>query len=75
MRVDETTYEPVRDYSKTRNGKPMDKDHTIAWTNEPSSGGRFFYTEFGHDVRSLNTRFARQHMLEGIRWAANASKN
>lgn len=75
MRVDETTYEPVRDYFKTRNGKPMGKDHPIAWTNEPASGGRFFYTEFGHDVRSLNTRFARQHILEGIRWAANASKN
>jgi len=26
-------------------------------------------------VRSLNTRFARQHILEGIRWAANAAKN
>ncbi|HLQ45838.1 MAG TPA: ThuA domain-containing protein, partial [Planctomycetaceae bacterium] len=75
MRVDETTYEPVRDYFKTRNGKPMGKDHPIAWTNEPESGGRFFYTEFGHDVRSLNTRFARQHILEGIRWAANAAKN
>src|SRR5438093_6029280 len=75
MRVDETTYEPVRDYFKTRNGKPMGKDHPIAWTNEPASGGRFFYTEFAHDVRSLNTRFARQHILEGIRWAANAAKN
>lgn len=46
--------------------KPMGKDHSIAWTNEPASGGRFFDTEFGPDVRSLNTRFARQHILEGI---------
>ena len=71
MRVDETTYDPVRDYFKTRNGKAMGKDHPIAWTNEPDSGGRFFYTEFGHDLRSLSTPFARQLILKGIRWAAN----
>jgi uncharacterized protein len=71
MRVDETTYEPVRDYFKTRNGKPMGQDHPIAWTNEPKSGGRFFYTEFGHDLRSLKTPFVRQHILEGITWVAN----
>ena len=70
MRVDETTYEPVRDYFKTRGGKPMGADHPIAWTHEPETGGRFFYTEFGHDLRALNTPFARQHILGGIRWAA-----
>jgi uncharacterized protein len=69
MRVDETTYEPVREYFRTRDGKPMGKDHPIAWTHEPSSGGRFFYTELGHDLRSLSTPFARQHILEAIRWA------
>lgn len=71
LRVDETTYEPVRDFFKTRGGKPMGADHPIAWTHEPKSGGRFFYTEFGHDLRSLNTAFARQHVLEGIKWAAD----
>jgi len=35
-----------------------------------NDGGRFFYTELGHDVRSLNTPFGRQHITEGIRWAA-----
>lgn len=70
MRVDETTYEPVRDYFKTRGGKPMGADHPIAWMHEPETGGRFFYTEFGHDLRALTTPFARQHLLEGIRWAA-----
>jgi type 1 glutamine amidotransferase len=60
----------VRDYFKTRNGKPMGADHPIAWTHEPATGGRFFYTEFGHDLRSLSTPFARQHILEGIKWAA-----
>ena len=70
MRVDETTYTPVRDYFKTRNGKPMGADHPIAWTHEPATGGRFFYTEFGHDLRSLSTPFARQHILAAIKWAA-----
>jgi hypothetical protein len=70
MRVDETTYEPVRAFFKTRGGRPMGADHPIAWTHEPETGGRFFYTELGHDLRALNTPFARQHILEGIRWAA-----
>ena len=74
LRVDESTYTPVRDYFKTRGGKPMGADHPIAWTHEPATGGRFFYTEFGHDVRSLSTPFVRQHVLEGIRWAAKAKK-
>jgi len=69
LRVDESTYTPVREFFQSRGGKPMG-DHPIAWTNEPSSGGRFFYTEFGHDMRSLSTPFVHQHILEGIRWAA-----
>ena len=73
MRVDETTYEPVRDYFKTRGGVPMGKDHPIAWTHEPETGGRFFYTEFGHDLRSLDTPFARRHIVEGIKWASGAA--
>ena len=74
MRVDESTYEPVQEWFRQRNGKPMGKDHPIAWTHEPKNGGRFFYTEFGHDLRSLNTPFARRHLLEGIRWAGRSSK-
>jgi hypothetical protein len=42
-------------------------------THEPATGGRFFYTEFGHDLRSLSTPFARQHILEGIKWAAEVT--
>ena len=38
--------------------------------HEPATGGRFFYTEFGHDLRSLSTPFVRQHILEAIKWAA-----
>lgn len=74
LRVDESTYTPVRHYFKTRGGKPMGADHPIAWTHEPAAGGRFFYTEFGHDLRSLSTPFIRNHILEGIRWAASAGK-
>ena len=70
LRVDESTYEPVRDYFKTRGGKPMGDDHPIAWTRV-WNGGRFFYTELGHDIRALDTDFGRQHIIEGIKWAAD----
>jgi type 1 glutamine amidotransferase len=69
FRVDEATYEPVRDYFKTRGGKAMGKDHPAAWLRE-HDGGRFFYTELGHDLRSLDTKFGRKHVTEGVRWAA-----
>jgi uncharacterized protein len=71
LRVEESTYEPVRDYFKTRGGKPMGADHPIAWTRE-WQGSRFFYTELGHDLRSVETPFGRQHVWEGIRWAAGS---
>lgn len=69
LRVNESTFEPVRDYFKTRGGKAMGKDHPIAWLHE-NDGGKFFYTELGHDVRSLETKFGRQHIVEAIKWAA-----
>lgn len=71
LRVDETSYDPVRDYFKTRGGKAMGKDHPIAWLRN-HDGGRLFYTELGHDVRSLDTKFGRQHIVEGVRWAIGA---
>jgi type 1 glutamine amidotransferase len=71
FRVDEATYQPVRAYFKTRGGKPMGKDHPAAWLRE-HDGGRFFYTELGHDVRSLDTNFGRKHVTEGVRWAAGS---
>lgn len=69
LRVDESTYEAVRPYFQTRDGKAMGDDHPIAWTRE-WEGGKFFYTELGHDLRSLNTAFGKQHVFEGIKWAA-----
>ena len=68
LRVDESTYDPVRKFFQDRGGKATRKDHPIAWTN--TLNGRFFYTELGHDVRSLETPFGRQHIIEAIRWAA-----
>lgn len=69
LRVDETSFEPVRDYFKQRGGKAMGTDHPISWINTLNDG-RFFYTDFGHDVRSLETPFGRTHILEAIKWAA-----
>ncbi|MGH7956651.1 MAG: ThuA domain-containing protein, partial [Opitutaceae bacterium] len=65
LRVDEKSYVPVRPHFVSRGGNPMGADHPVAWTRE-WGGGRFFYTEFGHGVNSLETAFARQHILEGI---------
>mgnify|MGYP001289479468 FL=1 len=73
LRVDESTYEPVREFFQDRGGRAMGKDHPIAWTNTLNNG-RFFYTELGHDVRSLETPFGKQHIIEAIRWAAKSSK-
>ena len=69
LRVDESSYQPVREYFIKRGGRAMGKDHPIAWLHQ-NGGGRFFYTELGHDVRSLDTPFGRQHITEAIRWAA-----
>ena len=69
LRVDESSYEPVRALFQDRGGKAMGKDHPISWLHT-NGGGRFFYTELGHDIRSLSTAFARQHIVEAIRWAA-----
>jgi hypothetical protein len=71
MRLDESTYTPVRPYFKERGGKPMGKDHPAAWVHEAGAeGGRFFYTELGHDLRSLDTPFGRRHVAAAVRWAS-----
>jgi len=72
LRVDESTYDPVRPYFQERGGKAMGSDHPIAWTRV-SGGGRFFYTELGHDLRSMNTPFGKQHLLGGMRWVVGDS--
>ena len=69
LRVNEKTYEPVRDHFKTRGGRAMGEDHPIAWLHE-NGGGRFFYTELGHDVRSWRHRLVASilsRQLNGLR--------
>lgn len=68
LRLDESTYEPVREYFQTRGGKPMGDDHPMTWIRE-WNGGRYFFTEIGHDVRSLDTPFGRQMIREALKWA------
>lgn len=69
LRLDESSFEPVRQKFIEMNVPPMGADHPAAWTRE-TQGGRFFYTAIGHDARVLNTPFGRHHMLEALRWAA-----
>jgi type 1 glutamine amidotransferase len=69
MRLDESTFEPVREKFQQMGVQPMGKDHPAAWTRE-TQGGRFFYTAIGHDSRVLNSEFGRHHMLAALRWAA-----
>ncbi len=72
MRLDESTFDPVREKFKEMHVSPMGADHPAAWTREVE-GGRFFYTAIGHDVRVLNSEFGRKHVLEALRWAAGAT--
>jgi type 1 glutamine amidotransferase len=69
MRLDESTFEPVREKFQAMGVKRMGNDHPAAWTRE-TQGGRFFYTAIGHDSRVLNSEFGRHHMLAALRWAA-----
>lgn len=39
MRVDESTFEPVREKFQQMNVQPMGADHPAAWTREVDGGG------------------------------------
>jgi type 1 glutamine amidotransferase len=53
----------------------MGIDHPVSWIRE-FEGGRFFYTELGHEVKSLDTKFGHQHLIEGLHWIIKSnSKN
>ena len=69
LRLDESSFEAVREKFQLMNVPPMGADHPAAWIRE-TEGGRFFYTAIGHDPRVLNTEFGRRHLLEALRWAA-----
>lgn len=70
LTLDESTIDTtVKPYFRDKGGRPMGKDHPIAWTRE-FEGGRVFYTNFGHDLRALQADELRAHLLGGLRWAA-----
>lgn len=68
LTLDESSYDPVRPAFKARGGKPMGRDHPMAWTRV-YEGGRFAYTMLGHDTRSLDTDFGRAHVVRLLQWA------
>ena len=69
LRLDEKSFDPVREHPLYRDKKPMGEDHPICWRRKMAKG-RFFFTWLGHDVRSIDTDFARAHFVAGIKWTA-----
>lgn len=61
MTVDESSYEP--------GPGAMGTDHPIAWYHE-LEGGRSWYTALGHRPELYRDERFLQHLLGGIRWAA-----
>ena len=73
LRLDESTFEPVREAFKTSAASRWVRI-IHDWTRE-FDGGRFFYTELGDDLRSLDMPFGRQLVCTGLRWTAAEKKN
>ncbi|MEM8606414.1 MAG: ThuA domain-containing protein [Myxococcota bacterium] len=48
-------------------------DHPVSWYKE-FDGGRSWYTSFGHDPGTWSLPWFQQHVLAGIRWAANGTQ-
>jgi glucose/arabinose dehydrogenase len=56
-------------FPNTDGGPSMGQDHPIAWYKE-IEGGRSFYTNLGHQQQTWHEPIFQQHLLAGIRWAA-----
>ena len=69
LRLDEKSFDPVREHPLYRDKKPMGDDHPICWRRKVAKG-RFFFTGLGHDIRSIDTDFGRGHFVAGIKWTA-----
>jgi len=69
LRADDTSFEPVREFFKKKGKKPMEKDHPVSWIRE-WNGGKLFYTGIGHDRRSIESDFAKKHLMAAYRWLA-----
>lgn len=64
LTLDETSYAPGAD--------AMGADHPIAWYHE-FQGGRAWYTALGHRSELYSDPVFTQHLLGGIRWAADVA--
>jgi len=60
------------DESSYKGGK-MGAEHPLVWCHE-FDGGRAWYTEMGHTDSAYSELLFRDHLTEGILWAANAGK-
>lgn len=56
----------------TYEGGAMGTDHPIAW-RQTIDGGRAWYTAGGHTKASYQDPLFRQHLVGGLRWAADES--
>lgn len=56
----------------TVTGANMNGDHPIAWYHE-FDGGRAWYTGGGHTKESYKEELFRNHLKQGVLWAAGAS--
>jgi len=74
LRLDEKSYTPIREHPSYVGKKPMGNDHPICWRRKLGKG-RYLFTGLGHDIRSINTEFARKHIIAAIRWTANSAKS
>jgi len=61
------------DTSKVTHSVEEGRAYPLAWTLEVGKG-RVFYTAFGHDQAVWDDERFRQHLLGGIRWAADATR-
>jgi type 1 glutamine amidotransferase len=69
LRLDESTYDAVREHPSYVDKKPMGDDHPICWRRKVDQG-HYFFTGLGHDIRSIDTEFGRAHLIAGIKWTA-----
>jgi type 1 glutamine amidotransferase len=69
LRLDEKSFDPVREHPLYRDKKPMGDDHPICWRRKLAKG-RYLFTGLGHDIRSIDTNFARDHFVASMKWTA-----
>jgi glucose/arabinose dehydrogenase len=73
LTVDEAGFLCPGPCPNTDGGPSMGPDHPIAWYKE-FEGGRSFYTNLGHLPQTWSDPRFREHLLDGIRWAAEPAQ-